>query len=485
MAYRYRTKPFPHQRKAFAETANLVAYGLLWEQGVGKTKPLIDTMSYLFVEGKVRGVIIVAPNGVHRNWITDEIPRHMPQEVLDQVKYLVWDSSKFDQKGVSKRRKEVEKHAGLAVVLVCYEATIRPKFKNWAKRFMDKAERPCMMILDESHKIKDPDSKVKTTCVALGGHAHYRRIATGTPIERPFDIYSQLRFLQPMFWKSQGFPTYEDFKQYFGIFRERNFGGRSFDQLVAHKNLDHLAEMVKMLTWRLTKEQAGLDLPPKVYTKRYHEMLPEQLRVYDELRDQFRTTLPSGDVLEAPMAITRLLRLQQIVCGYVACEAEQPVQLIDPVGRNPRMDLACDEILEDLNEPAIIFSRFTPDIDELMRRLGNQAVRYDGRVNQEDRALAKARFQAGDAKYFVMSNAGATGLTLIQASFFLTLANDFSLINRQQREDRCHRIGQTKSVTYCDLCCYETVDDYIIGKLSDKFDIVNQVTLDDIRPFLT
>lgn len=483
MAYSYKTKPFPHQRKAFAETANLAAYGLLWEQGVGKTKPLIDTISYLYQEGKIKGVIVVAPNGVHRNWISDEIPTHMPKEVLDQVKYIVWESAKFDQKGVEKQRKALEKHDGLCIVLVCYEATIRPKFKTWAKRFLDK--RPCIMILDESHKIKDPDSKVKTTCVALGGHAHYRRIATGTPLERPFDVYSQLRFLEPTFWKTQGFPTYEDFKQYFGVFVERSFGARSVQQLVAHKNLDELAEIVKRITWRLTKEDAGLNLPAKVYTKRYHEMTTDQWRCYNELKESFRTVLPSGDILEAPLAITRLLRLQQIVCGYVACEAEQPVQLIDPAGKNLRMDLCVDEVLDPITEQAIIFSRFTPDIDELMRRLGNRAVRYDGSVNQDDRAHAKLRFQKGDAQFFVMSNAGSTGLTLVGASLFVNYANDFSLINRQQREDRCHRIGQTKSVTYLDLCCYGSVDEYIISSLIKKKDITVEVLLDDIRPWLS
>ncbi len=213
-------------------------------------------------------------------------------------------------------------------------------------------------------------------------------------------------------------------------------------------------------------------------------MSSTQRKVYDQLIEEMFFEFDDGQIIETDLAIVRLLRLQQIVCGYVSCEAEQPVQLIDPQGRNPRMDLAVDEVLEPLTEQAIIFSRFTPDIDELMRRLGNRAVRYDGSVNQEDRAIAKLAFQKGDAQFFVMSNAGSTGLTLVGASMFMNYANDFSLINRQQREDRCHRIGQTKSVTYLDLACHGTVDDYIIGSLSKKLDIVTQVTMDAIRPFL-
>lgn len=482
MTYRYKTKPFPHQGKAFRETANLAAYGLLWEQGVGKTKPLIDTISYLYEHGKIRGAVIVAPNGVHRNWMTDEIPAHMPDSVRQHVKFLLWESKKVANKSFERDMKAIMRHDGLGIVLVCYEATIRPKAKSFLKKFLD--SRPCAMILDESHKIKDPDSKVKTTTTALGGHAQYRRIATGTPIEKPFDIYSQLRFLDPQFWKKRGFDTYTAFKEHFGIFATRSFGGREFEQLVGHKNLPELASYLKDITWRLTKEEAGLDLPPKVYTRRYVEMTDEQWRVYNELKDKFATTLASGDDLVAVPAMTRMLRLQQIVCGYVACEAEQPVQAINPNGKNPRMDVAVDDILLEYTGQTIVFSRFTKDIDDLCRRLGKSAVRYDGKVGDDDRALAKQRFQAGDVQHFVMSNAGSTGLTLVGASMFMHYSNDFKLIDRLQREDRCHRIGQTKSVEYLDLVCENTLDEYIVGALVKKRDIVDMVTEDETRPWL-
>lgn len=482
MTYRYKTRPFPHQRQAFVNTAILAAYGLLWEQGCGKTKPLIDTLSYLYLEGKITGVVIVAPNGVHRNWITDEIPAHMPEEVRGQVKHILWESKKVKNKSFQEQMKTIMVHAGLSIVLVCYEATIRPKAKAFLNKFL--RSRACLMILDESHKIKDPDSKVKTTLVALGGHAQYRRIATGTPIERPFDIYSQLRFLDPTFWKKRGFETYTNFKEHFGIFAVREFGGREVPQLVAHKNLDELAEYVKAITWRLTKEDAGLNLPPKLYTRRYAEMTDEQWRVYKELKEKCSTRLSSGDELVAVPAITKMLRLQQITCGYVACEAEQPEQWINPDGKNLRMDMVVDDILLEYTGQAIVFSRFTKDIDELCHRLGKAAVRYDGSVSDDNRALAKRRFQLGDAKYFIMSNAGSTGLTLVGAGLFVHYSNDFRLIDRQQREDRAHRIGQTKSVEYMDILVPGTVEEYITNKLIEKKDIVDLVLQDEERPWL-
>lgn len=481
MAYTYKTKPFAHQRKAFAETANLAAYGLFWETGSGKTKPLIDTAAYLFQEGKIRGLIVVAPNGVHRNWISDEIPAHMPESVLAESRHIVWKSSQFDQKGFQKQLKAVYACEGLAIVVIAYEAVIRPKFKNWANKFLD--GRPCLMILDESHRIKNADSKAKTTLVALGGHAHYRRIASGTPMEKPFDLYAQIRFLDPSFWKNRGFPTYESFKQYFGVFVSRSFGARSFDQCVSYKNLSDLSDLCKQITWRLTKEDAGLNLPPKVYTRRHYDMTKEQSRVYNELKDNFRSVLQSGDVLEATVAMTRLLRLQQVACGFVSCEAEQPVQRIDPA-KNPRMDLCVDEILDSLSHQAIVFSRFSADIDELCRRLGDKAVRYDGQVSDDDRAHAKLQFQKGEKQFFIASKAASTGLTLIGSKTMVFYSNDFELINRLQKEDRQHRVGQDVSVTYIDLICNGTVDEFIVDSLVKKHDIFSQVLQDSVRPWI-
>jgi Mesyanzhinovviridae DNA helicase len=480
-AFKYKTVPFVHQRKAFTETANLPAYGLLWSPGVGKSKPLIDTAAYLFQQGKISAVIVVAPNGVHRNWVTDELPSHMPLDVMARTKTLIWKASTFKTQKFQSKLKDMMRHDGLAFLVVAYESCITDNFKKWIKRFVD--ERPTLMILDESHRIKTANSKVKTSLIALGNRVPYRRIATGTPLERAFDLYPQLRFLDSDFWKNRGLSTYEDFKHRYGIFVQQSFGARSFEKLVDHKNLDELSDAIKQITWRLTKEQAGLNLPPKVYTRRYTELTPEQSRVYNELKDKHSVRLQSGDLLEAEMAMTRLLRLQQIVCGYVACEAEQPVQRIDPK-RNPRMDLCCDEILEGLPHQAIVFSRFTEDIQQMCDRLGKQAVRYDGKVDEAGRARAKLAFQKGDAKYFIASEAGSEGLTLVGAKTMIFFANNYKLIRRLQQEDRCHRIGQTESVLYIDIVAPGTVDEMIVDNLRQKFDIASRILSDEIRAWL-
>lgn len=485
MGYQYKTAPFPHQRKAFTTTVHLPSYALLWEQGVGKTKPLIDSVSYLYQEGLVTCLFVVAPNGVHRNWVTDEIPTHMPDAVRARMQYMVWKATQYKTQKFQRKLKDILNHNGLAVVVVAYESTITENFKTFARKMFE--AHKVFMVLDESHRIKSAGSKVKNTLVAMGDHAHYRRIASGTPLERPLDVYPQIRFLDPGFWESVGYETFEDFKAHFAILGQRAIGnperGRMIEQILGYKNLPELSGYVHQLGWRLTKEDAGLNLPPKVYSKRYCEMSPEQLRVYTELKYKFKTVLESGDTLIADNVMTRMLRLQQVICNFVACEAEQPVQRID-LKNNPRMDLAVDEILDGLPHQAIVFSRFTADIDELCARLGDRCVRYDGKVKENDRALAKLAFQRGDKQFFVASKAAATGLTLVGAKTVLYYSNSFELITRLQSEDRAHRIGQTESVNYIDIICADSLDEYIVQSLRKKFDLFGEILKDDIKAWL-
>jgi len=46
---------------------------------------------------------------------------------------------------------------------------------------------------------------------------------------------------------------------------------------------------------------------------------------------------------------------------------------------------------------------------------------------------------------------------------------------RLQSEDRAHRIGQTKNVTYIDLIAKDTVDEYIVKALRNKINIASAV----------
>lgn len=484
--YIHKTKPFEHQAALFKDTARANAYGLFWEQGCGKTKPTIDTAALLFEDGEIDALLVVAPNGVHRNWITDELPLHMPDRVAARMRsaYLETDKLGTTPTGI-KRAGQVAMdalmtHKGLSVLTVSYDSFITPKGKDFLGKFM--RARKVMMVVDESQGIKNPVAIRTKTLMAASKFARYRRILTGTPISQgPFDVYSQIKFLDPTFWTRHGFPDFYCFKTYFGIFTKKPFGpgGKMVDMLVGYRNLDELNTILKSITHRLTKKDA-LDLPPKIYAKRYFDMTPAQSKAYVNLKEELFTELAGGEIVEANLAIVRLLRFQQITCGYVGDVEGNLVPFED----NPRIKLL-KNITDETQGAGIIWARFTEDVNQIMEMLGPEAVRYDGMVDDDGRARSKAIFQAGDAKWFVGNQAaGATGLTLVQAKTVIYYSNNFRLVDRLQSEDRAHRIGQDEPVNYIDLVCSGTVDERIVSSLRNKLDVASQITGDDLKEWI-
>lgn len=487
MTYEFHTQPFPHQKETFENSKDLSAYAILWEQGCGKTKLAIDNACYLFEKGEINAVLVVAPSGVHRNWLTDELPTHVPTRLRSQIRARVWESSKAKQVGFKANLQELLKEGGFSWLFISYDGFMTETGKTFVWNFLKK--RKCFYVIDEAHNIKTPGAKRTKSIVASSKYAPYKRILTGTPVAQgPFDIYSQLKFLDDDFWKSHGFSNYSTFKFHFGEWWTRqqsvqNVGfDPGYDKLLRYRNIDQLQKILASASSRITKDTAGLNLPPKLYTQRYYELIPEQRRVYNQLVSEFVAVLENGQVVEANLAITRLLRLQQIICGYVQTDAEEPIQQIGD--KNPRLD-CLEEIISGLYQPAIIWARFTKDIDQIMDLLGNKAVRYDGKLTEDEAAESKRRFQAGEVQFFVGNpQKGKEGITLIQAKTVIYYSNSFKLIDRLQSEDRAHRIGQNDAVTYIDITAPKTVDEHIVKALRNKFDIATQITGDQLKDWL-
>ena len=55
---------------------------------------------------------------------------------------------------------------------------------------------------------------------------------------------------------------------------------------------------------------------------------------------------------------------------------------------------------------------------------------------------------------------------------------------RLQSEDREHRIGQNKTVTYVDLIAEDTVDEKIVKALRDKINIASEVLGEDLKKWI-
>jgi SNF2 family DNA or RNA helicase len=489
--YEYKTEPFSHQRRLFDATRELAAFALFWEQGAAKTKPMIDLAADLWERGEIDAVVVVAPNGVHRNWKSDEIPAHLPDRLHNVARVEYWQSQKTSTKWFKEQMDELVKHKGFPWLLMSYNGFMTEVGKKYVWRFLQK--RRCLYILDEAHNIK-PGSKRTRSIVASGVYAPWRRILTGTPISKgPFDLYGQIKFLDENFWKARGFADYTVFKFHFGqwITRaqcvEQQGWDPGYDKLVGYKNLEELHGYVKEISDRVLKEDV-FDLPPKLYSKRYFELNKEQAEAYVNLRDEYEHEFKDGARVDGALAITRLLRLHQIVCGYAATDDEEPARLLGD--NNPMMDEIKD-VIEGLSHPAIIWCRFTKDIDQVMDIVGDKGVRYDGRVDDDQREKNKLAFQHGEGPdFFVANMMMSSGLTLVRAKTELFASQGYRLIDRLQAEDRAHRPGMDEHpVNIIDFdgvlpSGEKTVTRAIIKNLRDKWDIAAQITGDDLREWI-
>lgn len=470
-----------HQAAEFDAHKDAAARALWWEPGTGKTKAAIDTAFHLWEKGEIQGVLVVAPGGVHRNWAQDELPAH----AWSLPRVFLWSSDQTHLRSYRADLDDFLAHPGKSLDVFCltYDGLMTSAGGKAAKKFLQ--SRRCLYVADETGRIKNPAAKVTKRVLASAPYAPFRRALNGTPVsDSPFQAYSQVKFVDPTAWKALGIRNYGDFKGYFGKW-EKAFGpgGAQFPKLVGYDRLDELNAVLESVGTRVRKDDV-LDLPPKTYIRRYFSLSPAQRKCYDELREDFRTQL-SGATLTAENALTWLTRLQQAASGRLPTDEDSTAKPIDD--QQPRVDTVL-AALEEFPGQAIIWAKFTFEVDAILAALKKakiSACRYDGEVDTPSRAKSIADFKSGTARCFVAKATSAGyGLTLVEATTVIYASNLFSLDVRLQSEDRSHRRGQTKAVTYVDCVAERTVDEKIIEALRTKRDVSLSVNGDTLAAWI-
>jgi SNF2 family DNA or RNA helicase len=472
----FKTIPFKHQLEELEATKDLKSWALFWEMGTGKSKVIIDTAAHLYREGKINSLVVIAPNGVAQNWEKKEIPTHLPDDISRLV--ICFNPRRVKAAIYERELNTLFTTEGLMIFLITYDGFMTYVGTDITKELLEK--KKVLLVLDESHRIKSSRAKRTKRILSYSKYATYRRILTGTPVTiAPWDTWPQIKFLDPEFWKRNGFGSPYAFQTHFGVWSEgwTAAGTRKYQKVEGFKNLEQLAEILKGISTRITKEEV-LELPERAFTQRFVEMSAAQRRVYNQLKDEFFAELDDGpEIISAPFAMTRLIRFQQILCGYLAENGE----VVYTFKENPRLDILHDMLKNDIKGQVIIWSRFTHTIDQLMERLGNDAVRYDGQVDGRDRQRAVDRFQGGEAQFFVGNQAaGGTGLTLTAATTMVYYSNSFTPESRWQSLDRNHRIGQDKKTTVIDLVG-GPIDQHLVDTLNRNEKMAATICRDKLK----
>jgi SNF2 family DNA or RNA helicase len=259
--------------------------------------------------------------------------------------------------------------------------------------------------------------------------------------------------------------------------------GRSIQVVKEFRHLGELSDTVKEFSYRVLKEDC-LDLPPKVFIKRHISLTPDQKKIYEQMKEQAIAHL-NGKVTTTMTVLTQLMRLHQITCGYVTAD-DGTTQQVESNRLNELMS-----ILEDTDGKVIIWANYQTSVSDIMKALtkkygANSFVHYYGLTPQEDRQDNIRKFQNDPECRFIIGTpqTGGYGITLTQANTVIYYSNSYDLEKRLQSEDRAHRIGQKKTVTYIDLISEDTVDEKIVKALRDKINIASEVMGEDLKEWI-
>ena len=476
MNYKFKKKPYAHQLVALEKSWNKETYAYFMEMGTGKTKVLIDNLAMLYDKGKVDGVLIVAPKGVVGTWHNQELPAHLPDHIENVT--VLWQAN-INKKQQDKLDQLFQTGHELHILIMNVEAFSTTKGLNFAQKFL--RSHKSMMAIDESTTIKNPKAKRTKNILSLSKMARYRRIMTGSPVTKnPLDLYTQCEFLDPF---HLNFSSYYAFRNRYAEMKTMHVSGRSIQVVGGFRHLDELADSLKPFSYRVLKEDC-LDLPDKIYMKREIQLTKEQDTLYQQMRKEALATL-NGKTVTTMTALTQLMRLHQITCGHFSAD-DGSVQEI----KNNRLAELLD-VLEEIEGKAIIWAHYQHDVKNIFKLLEEKygpgsAVHYYGKTLPEERDYAIKNFKTNDkVRFFVGTPAtGGYGITLVQANTVIYYSNGYDLEKRMQSEDRAHRIGQKKKVTYVDIIAEDTVDKKIVKSLRKKINIASKVMGEELKSWI-
>jgi len=468
--YIYKTQPYEHQRQALIKGAKLKNFAYFMEMGTGKTKVAIDNAAYLFKEKQIQLVIVIAPNSVYQNWIK-EIETHCPVE----------DYNIFVHKVDKKFQYLADK---LNFYLINVEAFSHQSGLQTLMPILLNLGRYTMMILDESTTIKNREAKRTKAICKLGTMAGYKRILTGSPITKsPLDLYTQCSFLSPSLL---GFKSFLSFRNRYCMMEPIPVSNDRVIMIPKYFiNLHELEDKLKSFSYRVRKEDC-LDLPEKIYQQRFVEFTIEQKRVYKQMQEQAFAIIQDKEISFANK-LTEMLKLHQVCNGFLKTNEGAIVELEDC----PKLKELI-KVIEEGDGKFIIWANYIHNIESICKLLkklygDKSVVSIYGAVSVEDRTIAVNKFQSdSDVKFFVGNpTTGGYGLTLTAASYVVYFSNSYNLEVRQQSEDRAHRIGQKKNVTYVDILMRNSIDMLIVSALQRKIKISAETLGEEVKRWLT
>lgn len=451
----YKRTPRAYQVEALKRAYDLQRFALFMEMGTGKTKVAIDLACLLFQEQKITTVVVFCPKSIREDaWGSGfQVDKW---DGIDADLYIPNGSGVKKADAINALRAQAGNGA-LQILILNYDSLLSPAVQRELKALT--VEQKCLFLCDESTCIKNAQAKRSKALYRLRQGVPYRGILTGSPVtESPKDAFGQYLFIDPSVFGG----SFVAFRAQFCV-----MGGYQGKQILGYQNLDVLKKKLYTRAYRVAKADC-LDLPAKIYmpTRKY-ELSDEQKSWHSDMAKEMLVELDNGMTFQSTIVLTKFRRLQEICSGYLK-QGED----VHRSKSNPKLDELLDVLDESSDKKVIVWCNEREEIRLVVEALEK---RGDGVISQihgdiKDRQEQIDRFkQAPDKAYMVMNyQSGSMGLTLVEATMAIFFGSMFSAKDREQAEDRCHRIGQTQHVTYVDLVATKSIEEYVLKVLKSK-----------------
>lgn len=458
------TEPFEHQIRALEFLGTKTSAALFCEQGTGKTKIAIDHLCRLFLNREIDCVVVVAPKGVHKQWVDSELPKHCG---------IAYEPFVYNGRPKSFVARDPSRLQIISTTYGMVSSKSNEPFWDYLKIEFSNV----LLIMDESHFIKEPATKRWKACYKFSKETKYRLALTGTPIASKLtDEWAQLKCVdedvigiesKAAFEREYERNTYE----FTNFYRS---GKRPQDPIERFK------EITKTVVFRCTK--AELDIAPKTHSDWRFDLTKEQLRQIKLIADELRVSIIEKN-LNIEFACMALIKLRQVASGFII-DQDMEVHEIEAPENNPRL-IALREIIESHEEQIIVWYHHIQDGNLICKMLMNMDLPYAHYKGSDGaRSFAVNEWSKGydNCRVFVGNPAsGGTGLNLQNGGCRLAVfySHSDNSIQRWQAEDRIHRIGQKGICEYINLIANGSVDDRTLLRVRQKKALADY-TLDDI-----
>lgn len=437
---------FPYQREAVEAIKDLPYSAIFHEQGLGKTKIAVDLIAYWLKEREIDSVLVITKKQLIANW-DQELFFHLG------IRPAILNNNASNNYFVLTSTARIIVTNFETVVSECERLSL----------YLD--TRSVAVVIDESAKIKNPETKVSQALFQLSPQFEIKCIMTGTPIaNRPFDIWSQIFFLDG--GQSLG-SDFEEFKRDTDL--SNKLANSPERQRRFSEAVDSISKRISSFTVRETKDSGlTVELPTKTIRDVYVSPEELQLVMYEQVRRDMCIVVQQGDESifdDSSSSLKRMGRLLEI--------ASSPKIIDDSYdrvsGKEKKLDLLIKEIM-DRGEKCIVWSSFVRNIEDFTEKYREyEAVKIHGGMDMAERNRSVRAFQDGDAKLlFATPQAAKEGLTLTAANNAIFYDRGFNLDDYLQAQDRIHRISQTKDCNITNLIMTNSIDVWISKLLEAK-----------------